>query len=279
MDADQVELASDVLWSFGPAAIEEQVGLDGTVLLAGFGDPTVAASAAHAVGAAGFGGARTVPVDDDGLDGWRSWARVEHAPPFTIVPAWLGAPVGSLDASVAEADSTDREVLRIDPDRTFGSGSHPTTRLVLGRLAKVVVPGCSVLDVGCGSGILAIAAAVIGAELVVGIDVDESAPTVAAANAARNGVADRVSASTTTLADVAIPPGGYDVVVANVLAPVLVDLAEDLVRVVAPSGAVVVSGLLTDRWAATTDHLTGLAVVDVTCDDDWVAVTLRPPGG
>lgn len=86
-----------------------------------------------------------------------------------------------------------------------------------------------------------------------------------------------MSASTSALAAVAAPAGGFDLVLANLLAPVVADLAEDLVRQVAAGGALVVSGLLADRWTATTDHLSGLAVADVTVDDGWVAVTLRPP--
>lgn len=271
------ELVADVLWGFGPVAIEEQTGPEGPVLLAGFVDLTVAEAAAAAVGTAGFGVARTVPLDDDGLDGWRRWSRVEHAAPFTIVPAWLDAP--AVAEGCVDADGVGRHVLRIEPGRTFGSGSHPTTRLVLGSLIRLVTPGCSVLDVGCGSGILSVAVAVLGAEPVFGIDIDESAPTVTAANAKANGVAGAVSASTKPLAEMAAPTDGFDLVLANVLAPVVVDHAEDLVRLVAPDGALVVSGLLVDRWTATTDHLSGLAVVDVAVDDGWVAVTLRSPPG
>ncbi|QXC63318.1 50S ribosomal protein L11 methyltransferase [Aquihabitans sp. G128] len=271
LHADQAELVADRLWAFGPAAIEEQATAEGTVLLAGFAEASVAAAAAVAVDAltgavpGGPGSARAVPVDDDGLDGWRAWARVEPAPPFLVVPTWLAAP----------APAPGVHLLHIDPGRTFGSGSHPTTRLVLGRLGALVAAGTTVLDVGCGSGVLAVGAALLGADPVEAIDVDEGSPAATAANADRNGVADRVHASTEELATVAASGRRYDVVAANLLAPVVVALADDLVRVVAEDGALVVSGLLEDRWAEATDRLVGLEVVDVAAAEGWVAVTLR----
>jgi ribosomal protein L11 methyltransferase len=267
------ELAADRLWAFGPAAIEERSHPEGTVLLAGFADGGVAAMALAAVEGAGLGDGALVPVDDDGLDGWRPWAGVVRADPFVIVPTWLEVP------EVAAGE----RLVRVDPWHTFGSGSHPTTRLVLRRLAELVRSGDTVLDVGCGSGILGIGAALLGAHEVLGIDVDPGAPAATAANAASNGVERLVAAATTPLAAVAerVADGAsapFDLVVANLLAPILVELATDLVRVVAPDGALVVSGLLADRWAATTDHLTGLDVADVRTDDGWAAITLVPPG-
>lgn len=277
---DRAELVADLLWGFGPPAVEERDGPEGRLVLAGFDDPGVAADAAVAVRGAALGSVRLVPVTDDGLDGWRAWARVERAGPFLLVPTWLETPTpGAGD-----------HVLHLDPGSTFGSGSHPTTRLVLERLAALVTPGASVLDVGCGSGILAIGAALLGAGHVEAIDIDPAAPAVTAANAARNGAADRVTASTRPLAEVARavgsgdapgtgsgsgPAAGFDVVAANLLAPVVVDLAADLVAVVADQGRLVVSGLLADRWEPAVSALDGLEVVDVATAEGWAAVTLR----
>lgn len=263
---DVAEVAAERLWAFGPTAIEERSGPDQTVLLAGFDDVDRAAEARDAMDEAGLGVVELAPVVDDGLDGWRRWARVELAPPFVIVPSWLDGP----------EPVTGQRVLRIDPARTFGSGSHPTTRLVLGRLAELVEPGAAVLDVGCGSGILAVGAALLGAASVLGIDVDPGSPTATSANAAANGVTHLVTTSTATVADMADRSTSFHVVAANLSAPVIVDLAGDLARVLSPGGALVVSGLLADQWEATTALLPDLAVTEVAVDEGWAAITLRP---
>jgi ribosomal protein L11 methyltransferase len=263
------EVLADRLWAFAPAAIEERTGPDGTVLVAGFGEVSRAEAAAAVATEAGCAPVQVTPVDDHGLDGWRAWAGVERAGPFDIVPSWIDAP----------DHRAGRIVVRIDPRTTFGSGSHPTTRLVLVRLAALVAEAgaapARVLDVGCGSGILAVAAARLGARSVTAIDVDAHAPATTAINAARNGVADRISASDDPLAAVVAARGAFDVVVANLLAPVVTDLAEDLVAAVAPAGALVVSGLLADRWEATVADLPGVEPQVVDTDDGWAAITLR----
>lgn len=271
--ADDAELVSDLLWGFAPAAIEEQAAPTPTlVLIAGFDDPGRAHDAADAVASHGTGPVEVRTVLDDGLDTWRDTAVTWSAPPFLLVPSWR-------DAEPRPG------VILLDPGRTFGSGSHPTTRLVLGRMGvlfdaeggPVAGEGTAppdVLDVGCGSGVLSIAAALLGAATVTAIDVDPAAPEVTATNAERNGVADVVAASATTLAEVAATGRTFDVVVANLLAPVLVDLAPDLSRVLAPWSALVVSGLLADRWEATTERFEHLRVSDVAVDDGWAAVTL-----
>lgn len=279
VDAAQAELVADQLWAFDPAAIEERDDEGSITLLAGFADPVHAERAADHLLA--FGGAprevHLLGVDDDGLDAWRAWARPVAAGPFWIVPAWLADDADPIDP----AGRPDRRPLLVDPGHSFGSGSHPTTRLVLARLAELVGPGCSVLDVGCGSGILAVGAALLGASTVEGIDLDVGAPDATAANATTNGVDGVVRASCTPLAEVAARSGDagrFDVVAANLLAPVVRDLALDLVRVVAPGGALVVSGLLVDRWEDAVGHLTvggGLEVTDVATEEGWVAVTLR----
>ena len=265
--AAAVELVADRLWAFAPPAVEEIDDGDVTEVRAGFADASTAEEAAAAIERGGWGTVRTWPVADDGLDGWRAWARAERAGRFWVVPSWTDPP----------GDAEEADLLRIDPGRTFGSGSHPTTRLVLAVLEGLVRPGCSVLDVGTGSGVLAIGAARLGASSVVGIDVDPGSPAVAHANAASNGVADRVEAHGQTLAQVVGAQGRFDVVMANLLAPVIVELAPDLVGAVASGGVLVVSGLLADRWRPAVDALAGLDVAAVDEADGWVAVTLTRP--
>lgn len=266
--AERAELAADVLWRFGPAAIEEQERGGDTVLAAGFARPAAARAALDALDGSGHGPAALVPVVDDGLDAWRAFARPQAAPPFVVVPTWLSDP----------APDPDLVALRIDPGRTFGSGSHPTSRLVLGRLGDLTTAGTVVLDVGCGSGILSVAAALLGARSVTAIDVDPEAIPATTANAVANGVGELVRATADPLAEVTRSGARFDLVVANLLAPIVVELAAELRAAVASGGSLVVSGLLADRWRLATDAIPGAAVVDVTTLDGWAAVTLEPTG-
>lgn len=266
-------MAADRLWAFGPAAIEERTEErtpepdEGPVLLvAGFDDAERAASAAAAMESLGVEAVHLRPVTDDGLDAWRAWARIEQAGPFTIVPAWLDVPEEAVGHTIV-----------LDPGRTFGSGSHPTTRLVLRMLANAASPGDRVLDVGCGSGVLAIGAALLGAGRVLGIDIDPEARPTTEANAHSNGVADQVTASDESLSSVAASGERFDVVAANLLAPVVAELASDLVAVLASGATLIVSGLLADRWEATAAVLAPLRVAAVEEEDGWVALVLRQP--
>ncbi|MDR2164832.1 MAG: 50S ribosomal protein L11 methyltransferase [Zoogloeaceae bacterium] len=143
-----------------------------------------------------------------------------------IVPSWREAP------------NPEAINLHLDPGMAFGTGTHPTTRLCLEWLEKTLVPGQSLLDYGCGSGILAIAAARLGAAPITGADIDPLAVTAARANAEKNDVMVRFVESDTPLA------GEYDVVIANILANPLRVLAPALAARVRPGGWLVLSGIL-----------------------------------
>lgn len=149
----------------------------------------------------------------------------------------------------------DDVVIEIDPGMAFGTGTHPTTRLCLEFLESILatvekraiapLPApADLLDVGTGSGILAVAAAKLGARNVVAIDIDARAVEVTIENLALNGVADMVQVSTTPLAEVT---GRYDVVVANILAEELVRLADHLIAKLRPGGYLILSGILVER--------------------------------
>jgi len=131
--------------------------------------------------------------------------------------------------------------VRIDPGVAFGTGSHPTTRLCLAWLDQHLAAHDRVLDYGCGSGILSICAALLGAAEVVGVDIDPQALGAARANAQRNGV----RAQYTSPADLACDPlHRFDLVIANILANPIVLLAPTLVRYLQPTGTIVLSGIL-----------------------------------
>ena len=223
------ELVADACWGLGATAIGETAG----VLDVGFVTVDDATAAVHAVTArfTDVRGAVTEPDLDAALDAWREHARPERAGErFVVWPAWL--PVE--DTDVADV------VVRIDPSRAFGSGSHPSTRLCLAALERIVVPGASVLDVGCGSGVLSVGAALLGAAPVDALDVDPSALAATADNASRNEVVVRVR-------DEPLDAVGerYDVVVANIGAATLLAMAPELAARVAPGGWLILAGILT----------------------------------
>jgi ribosomal protein L11 methyltransferase len=265
--ADEADLAADRLFGLGVVAVEERSSdVDGHVeLWTEVGDSTAAIDVAAAVLDDRWVW-RTTVLDESVADTWR-----QHAVPITvvdgvvIVPTWLA---GTVDTGTSIP-------ILIDPGAAFGMGDHPTTQLtlraLLGELASRPLPQ-SVLDVGCGSGVLAIAAAQRGATPVVGIDISTAAVEATGANALANGVAEVVDVSTTPLADVT---GEFDVVLANVLAPALIDMAVDLRRLVAPGGVLVVSGILADRHDHVLEALSPLHPVAIATVDGWAAVTLR----
>jgi ribosomal protein L11 methyltransferase len=175
-----------------------------------------------------------------------------------VVPSWC-EPVDSQAIN-----------LELDPGLAFGTGSHPTTRLCLRWLAAHLEPGQSVLDYGCGSGILAIAAAKLGAAAVIGTDVDPQAIEASRANAERNGVSARFA-----LPD-ALAPGKVDVVVANILANPLRLLAPVLAARVRDGGAIVLSGILEDQVAVVSGaYRRWFKLGAWGTDDGWVALTGR----
>jgi len=166
----------------------------------------------------------------------------------------------------------DRVVVRIDPGLAFGTGSHPSTRLVLAFLEKHIHGGERVLDYGCGSGILAIAAAGLGAAHVDAVDLDPQAVETTAANAQANGA--RVNA---TLPD-ALPTATYDLVVANILSQTLIVLAPLLTERTARGGQVVLSGILSSQAAEVADaYRHSFQTRTAAHEEGWALVVGRRP--
>jgi ribosomal protein L11 methyltransferase len=201
----------------------------------------------------------------DWAEAWKAYFPVLRVGRRLVIrPTWLDAEPGPDDV-----------VLDLDPGMAFGTGLHPTTRLCLIALESLAdrgrLRGARVLDVGCGSGILAIAAAKLGAASVVGIDVDPIAVEATLANAATNGLSGRISARLGSLPS-GLPP--FDVASANLIASLLVELAPALAAELRRHGTLVSSGIFIDReadvrWA----FAKALLDVGETWDEgDWVAL-------
>lgn len=172
-----------------------------------------------------------------------------------------------------EADRADAAVVRLDPGLAFGSGTHPTTALCLRWLDALaergLLAGCRMLDVGCGSGILALAALKLGAAAAVGIDNDPQALSASRDNAERNGVA----AALSLYAPEDAPQATYPVVVANILASALDALAGTLAARVAPGGRIALSGILLGQETALLERFSPwFDGLQATVDGDWVRI-------
>jgi ribosomal protein L11 methyltransferase len=208
-----------------------------------------------------------------------NWAEAwkEHYQPIAvgerlmIVPAWLEQPAG------------ERIPIRIDPGMAFGTGTHPTTQLCLHALEKAAgQPGQNwqVIDLGCGTAILAIAALKLGASHALGVDIDPEAIQAARENAATNGVTENLELGLGSLAE--IQAGAFSVqqahiVLANILAPVLIRLlGEGLANLIAEGGVLILSGILQEQadevQAAAEKH--GLRLIARQQSGDWVALSV-----
>ena len=223
-------------------------------LIAQFSSQDLAAAAAAVVG-----GCIVEVCDDSYLDVWRTWAQPTVVGRLTVRPAWL-APLGGTELEIA-----------IDPAHVFGHGGHPSTRLVLHALAQRLTPEDRVADVGCGSGVLSVAAVALGASHVDAVDIDPEAIAAATENAERNAMADRIHNSTSAALAMV---GPYDVVVANIGVVVLRDLAPHLCGLVAPGGWLIFSGLLRCQWEEIVALCSGLRLVEVNYEGDWAAPVL-----
>ena len=248
-DQTQVDLAVDAIWSAGAIGVEERfAGADRNVLVAGFATDEATRAAATRLAARWDVSVDSAARHDDWLD---------HLEPIRVGPLVVCP--------------SDLEIVRIDPRTAFGSGAHPSTRMALELLSDAgLEAGQSVLDVGCGTGVLAICALAFGAGEAVALDVDPEAVAATIRNAELNGCDDRLYASTTPLAEL---PGDYDIVVSNLTAGVQLGLAAELVGHTATNGRLILSGLLSQRVDEVVIPL-GLAELDRRQSGEWVALTL-----
>lgn len=208
--------------------------------------------------------------DEDWTRGWKQTIPVLHlGARLVIKPTWRDY--------TPQAGET---VLELDPGIAFGTGLHPTTRLCIAILEETLDERgpLSLLDLGTGTGILALAAAKLGAAPIFAVDTDPHAVTAAHRNARANGVANQIEIRHGSLAGVA---GAYDLVLANILTPVIIAMAEaGLADRLKPGGLLVASGVLVEQAndVAKALQAAGLSVTEVRQDEAWVAVVARRPG-
>lgn len=206
--------------------------------------------------------------EEDWATAWKQYYHpVKISERFTIVPTWEDyTPV-----------STDELIIELDPGMAFGTGTHPTTVMCLQGLEKVVQPGDTVVDIGTGSGVLSIGAAMLGAKSVHALDLDEVAVRSAKENVELNKVSDTVSVFHGNLLDTVKEPA--DVVVANILAEIIMSFTDDAFTIVKPGGLYVTSGIIGAKREDVKVALeaSGFVIEEVLMMEDWVAIIARRP--
>lgn len=271
VEVDDVDLASDRLWQLGVRAVEERTSpsADMVELWTAVGDDPEALRRAAAVLEPQWSW-RTEEMEVAAAETWREFAApMWIADDVVIVPAWQQVP-GEIGENVTQ--------VLIEPGGAFGLGDHPTTALSLEALLGAMVGGDlssarpSVLDVGCGTGVLSVAAAMLGADHVRAVDIADAAVDATVDNAQRNDVAGAITVDTTEVSGL---HGDFDIVLANILAPALIAMSDELKRLTGPSGCLIISGILADNHAHVLAALEPMTVVDTLESDGWVAVTLR----
>ena len=180
------------------------------------------------------------------------------------------------------AEAAGRTILEIDPASSFGTGQHHTTRLCLELMESEVQPSTRLLDLGCGSGILGIGALILGCDSCLGVDIDPKAPDVVMSNAALNGIgADKMTAwAGDIIADSSLRArigGGYQLVLANIVADVIIPLSAVVRQFMAPGAVFICSGIIEHRWPETEAALisNGFEILDHKSEEEWHCFVCR----
>jgi ribosomal protein L11 methyltransferase len=272
---EEVDDASALLFELGAAGVEERDATTlargaagGTTLVASFESLEDAQAATRDLREAW-----KPRIEEVVGDAWRDeWKK--HFEPFRVCAGVVVRPPWR-EYAAAPGET----VVVLEPGRAFGTGLHETTSLVAEALAARSLEGVSVLDVGCGSGILALVALALGAARVRAIDVDPDAVAVTRENAERNGVGDRLQSDDTP---VGVVSERYGVVVANIESKTLVDLAPALVARLLPGGLLVLSGILSPEVVPSQlgdlrRAFAALKEEEVRARGEWIALSLSKP--
>jgi ribosomal protein L11 methyltransferase len=266
VDAEDVEEVSYLLWELGALGVEErdQTTLNksqaGVTLVASFADDAAAESAREGLEP------RSARIEHVVGDAWRDaykqYFKVTRLGPRLVIrPSW--------EPYTPEPSDV---VVTVDPGRAFGTGTHESTRLLMAALDAHVRGDERVLDVGCGTGILAICALKLGAQEALCIDVDPDAVEVTRENAQLNQVAERVRAEVTPVGDV---PGRFPLVLANIQASVLIPLAHEIAARVAPAGLLLLSGILVGQEVDVLAAYPAFVLEASPVEGEWIALILK----
>ena len=205
--------------------------------------------------------------EEDWATAWKKYYfPVKISERFTIVPTWEDyTPV-----------SSDELIIELDPGMAFGTGTHPTTVMCIQALERTVHQGERVIDVGTGSGVLSIAAAMLGAEDVRAYDLDEVAVESARLNIKLNNVNDTVTISQNNLLD-RVEENSADIIVANILAEVILRFTDDVAQVVKPGGFFIASGIIQQKKDVVKEALlkAGFEITETILMEDWVALIAK----
>ncbi|MGB8000163.1 MAG: 50S ribosomal protein L11 methyltransferase [Anaerobacillus sp.] len=217
-------------------------------------------------------GHNTVQISEVNEEEWATaWKKyykpVKISERITITPTW----------EEYQPVTTDEIIIELDPGMAFGTGTHPTTVLCVQALEKIIEPGQRVIDVGTGSGVLSIAAASLGADLVDALDLDEIAVKSAYLNTKLNKVNHKINVSQNNLLEGVEET--YDVIVANLLSEIIIRFTDDVARVLKPGGAFITSGIITAKKQEVKQSIIeqGLEIEETLQMEDWVAFIARKP--
>ena len=202
--------------------------------------------------------------EEDWAEAWKKHYDIECAGRIVIRPAWIDyAAVG------------DEVVVSLDPGMAFGTGQHPTTRMCVLAAQELLPAGAEALDLGCGSGILAIVAVKLGARRCMAADIEEQAVSAARANVALNGLEDRITVVSGSLD--AVPSVPFDFVFANINAGTIIRLASELTSRMRPGAILLAGGVIFERESDVRDALgrAGLGMLDVLADEEWRTFVAR----
>ena len=208
-----------------------------------------------------------LPRDADWQDAWKShFSLLKIGKRLVIKPSWIDYQPQAEDV-----------LIELDPGLAFGTGYHPTTYTCLEALEQLSRPGLAVLDLGCGSGILTIAAIKLGAGSVTALDIDPQAVQSSRRNLKQAGLRRTVSLAQGTLPHHLAPGGSFDLALANISARGVRERAGDLLAALRPDGALIASGIIQEQQGETERALTaaGFAAIETWPREDWVTLVCR----